>query len=59
MADVVINTKVEAPDTSALQAIKKELKEMKSLSLNGDGVAAKRVAELTDKLEDLKMPPSH
>ena len=54
MADVVINTKVEAPDTSALQAIKKELKEMKSLSLNGDGVAAKRVAELTDKLEDLK-----
>ena len=54
MADVVINTKVEAPDTSALQAIKKELKEMKSLALNGDGVAAKRVAELTDKLEDLK-----
>ncbi len=54
MADVVINTVVKAPDTSALSAIKKELKEMKSLALNGDGVAAKRVAELTDKLEDLK-----
>jgi hypothetical protein len=54
MADVVINTKVEAPDVSSLSAIKKELKEMKSLALNGDGVAAKRVAELTDKLEDLK-----
>jgi hypothetical protein len=54
MADIVINTKVNAPDGNALAAIKKELKEMKSLALNGDGAAAKRVAELTDKLEDLK-----
>lgn len=53
MADVAVNIKVQA-DVNALTAIKKELKEMKALALNGDGAAAKRVAELTDKLEDLK-----
>lgn len=54
MADVVINTKVTPPDLNALQQLKKELKEAKAAALNGDGVAAKRVAELTDKMEDLK-----
>jgi hypothetical protein len=53
MADVAVNIKVNA-DVNALTAIKKELKEMKALALNGDGAAAKRVAELTDKLDDLK-----
>lgn len=53
MADVAVNIKVQA-DVNALTAIKKELKEMKALALNGDGAAAKRVAELTDNLEDLK-----
>ena len=52
MADIEINTRVKA-DLTELQKIKKELKEMQSLALNGDGVAAKRVAELKDKLEDL------
>lgn len=50
MADVKINFDVIPPD---LTALKKELKEMKSLALNGDGNAAKRVAQLTDALEDL------
>lgn len=54
MAEIVISTKVEAPNISALQALTKELKAAKAAALNGDGVAAKRVAELTDKLDDLK-----
>ena len=54
MAEVVISTKVEAPDTSALKNLQKELKAAKAAALNGDGAAAKRVAELTDKMDDLK-----
>lgn len=54
MADIVINTKVETPDLSPLQQINKELKAAKAAALNGDGQAAKRVAELKDKMEDLK-----
>jgi hypothetical protein len=38
---------------NSLAQLKKDLKEAKALALNGDGAAAKRVAELTDKMEDL------
>lgn len=38
----------------SLAGIKKELKEAQSAALNGDGKAAKRVAELRDKIDDLK-----
>lgn len=54
MAEVTISTKVEAPDISSLQNLTKELKAAKSAALNGDGQAAKRVAELKDKIDDLK-----
>ena len=40
--------------TQSLAELKKELKAAQSAALNGDGVAAKRVAELKDKLDDLK-----
>lgn len=54
MAEVTISTKVEDPDISSLQNLTKELKAAKSAALNGDGQAAKRVAELKDKIDDLK-----
>jgi len=54
MADIVINTKVQAPDLSPLQSLNKELKAAKAAAINGDGAAAKRVAELKDKMDDLK-----
>lgn len=38
----------------SLQILKAELKAANALALNGDGKAAKRVAELTDKIDDLK-----
>lgn len=40
--------------TNSVAQLKKELKEAKNAALNGDGSAAKRVAELTDRMEDLK-----
>lgn len=54
MAEVVINTKVETPNLSSLQNLTKELKAAKAAALNGDGQAAKRVAQLKDKIDDLK-----
>lgn len=42
-----------AKAAKSISDYKKEIKEAKALALNGDGVAAKKVAELTDKLEDL------
>lgn len=39
--------------TKSVADYKKEIRELKTLALNGDGEAAKRVAELQDKLEDL------
>lgn len=42
-------------DTSmSLKQLREELKKAQSAALNGDGVAAKRVAELKDKMDDLK-----
>ena len=40
--------------TGHVENIRKELTKAKAAALNGDGAAAKRVAELTDKMEDLK-----
>jgi len=40
--------------TGYVENIRKELTKAKAAALNGDGAAAKRVAELTDKMEDLK-----
>jgi hypothetical protein len=37
-----------------MQQLRKELKAAQSAALNGDGKAAKRVAELKDKIDDLK-----
>lgn len=39
---------------NSIAELKKELIAAKAAALNGDGAAAKRVAELTDKMEDLK-----
>lgn len=39
--------------TNSLKNLKRELKEAQAAALNGDGNAAKRVAELKDKLDDL------
>lgn len=57
MADntTTIDIKVEATKaTNSLKQLRDELKKAKSDALNGDGAAAKRVAELTDKMDDLK-----
>lgn len=51
--DVAGGDKIDKAATS-VASLRKELKEAKSAALNGDGAAAKRVAELTDKMEDLK-----
>ena len=57
MADnkTVIEVEVKGTDaaTNSLKNLKKELKEAQAAALNGDGNAAKRVAELKDKLDDL------
>ena len=39
--------------TNSLKNLKKELREAQNAAINGDGNAAKRVAELKDKLDDL------
>lgn len=53
--EVVISVGVDASKgISTLKDLKKELKEAKNAALNGDGEAAKRVAQLEDRLEDLK-----
>lgn len=41
-------------ESNALKELKAELKLNQSLALNGDGKAAKKVAELKDKIDDLK-----
>ena len=57
MADnkTVIEVEVKGTDaaTNSLKNLKRELKEAQAAALNGDGKAAKRVAELKDKLDDL------
>lgn len=57
MADnkTVIEVEVKGTDkaTNSLKDLKRELKEAQAAALNGDGKAAKRVAELKDKLDDL------
>ena len=57
MADnkTVIEVEVKGTEAAAssLKNLKKELKEAQAAALNGDGNAAKRVAELKDKLDDL------
>lgn len=57
MADnkTVIEVEVKGTDaaTNSLKNLKKELREAQAAALNGDGKAAKRVAELKDKLDDL------
>jgi hypothetical protein len=57
MADnkTVISVEVEGTEKvlNSLQKLKKEYKEAQAAALNGDGNAAKRVAELKDKLDDL------
>lgn len=41
-------------ESNSLKQLKIDLKEAQAAALNGDGVAAKRVAELKDKIDDLK-----
>lgn len=41
-------------ESNSLKQLKIDLKEAQSAALNGDGAAAKRVAELKDKIDDLK-----
>lgn len=41
-------------ESNSLKQLKIDLKEAQSAALNGDGAAAKRVAELTDKIGDLQ-----
>lgn len=57
MADNKTVIEVEVKGTEAasnsLKNLKKELREAQAAALNGDGKAAKRVAELKDKLDDL------
>ena len=43
-----------AKATNSLKQLKQELKEAKSAALNGDGAAAKKIAELTDRMDDLR-----
>lgn len=58
MADntkVVIDVSVNAdPAVNSLKNLKAELKAAQSAALNGDGKAAQRVAELRDRMDDLK-----
>lgn len=41
-------------ESNSLKQLKIDLREAQSLALNGDGQASKRVAELKDKIDDLK-----
>lgn len=41
-------------ESNALKQLKAELKQAQALALNGDGAAAQKVAELKDKIDDLK-----
>lgn len=51
---VVITTEVKTGESiNSLKKLKQELKEAQAAALNGDGKAAKRVAELKDRMEDL------
>jgi len=52
----VISIEVEGTDQAinSIKELKAELKAAQSAALNGDGKAAKRVAELKDKMDDLK-----
>lgn len=54
--EIVFNATINgtAKVSQSLADLKKELKAAQSAALNGDGVAAKRVAELRDKMDDLK-----
>lgn len=57
MADNKSTIEIEVQTKEAVNGLKQlrqELKEAKAAALNGDGAAAKRVAELTDKFDDLK-----
>ena len=57
MADkTVISIEVEGTGKAinSIKELKAELKAAQSAALNGDGKAAKRVAELKDKMDDLK-----
>jgi len=54
MAEVQVNIKVNNPDLNPLKELKKELLAAKGAALNGDGAAAKRVAELSEKMKELK-----
>lgn len=51
---VVITTEVKTGNAvNSLKELKRELKEAQAAALNGDGKAAKRVAELKDRMDDL------
>ena len=52
----VISIEVEGTGKAinSIKELKAELKAAQSAALNGDGKAAKRVAELKDKMDDLK-----
>ena len=52
--DIEANSKGVKEASMSLADLKKELKAAQSAALNGDGKAAKRVAELKDKMDDLK-----
>lgn len=53
---VVIDVSVKGTGEAinSVKQLKDELKKAQSAALNGDGAAAKRVAELRDKMDDLK-----
>ncbi len=46
--------KAAIDESNSLKQLKIDLKAAQAAALNGDGVAAKRVAELQDKIDDLK-----
>ena len=52
--EIVFNATINgtAKVSQSLADLKKELKAAQSAALNGDGVAAKRVAELNQKLQE-------
>lgn len=57
--DIPIDIKVSGKKdidgaTTSLADLKKQLKEAQAAALNGDGMAARRVAELRDQLDDLR-----
>ena len=54
VVDVEVGAKGTEKVLDSLQRLKKDLKEAQAAALNGDGKAAKRVAELTDQMDDLR-----